>query len=258
MRLAEFCLLLNVSDYVKIFWKELEMPEILRFEMNVPTQISLKHPDSAKRVAGRYGDQVLYTLTDDRVIYVPPIVAGRITQLGIQPREVFQICKRYTRQGCRRLIDWTVDRLAEHDGVMTSQATSVVDSPVETDLSSSSTGPSHCAFDSVPSPLSRDAITRQSDMTDVFGDQSVGSSKETAPQEHVGGVEPATPANLTSPVAETSNNGAPPEKVYSASGTVEPPTKLEHALKTAISAAYNAEKFGAELGYVVRFDADAI
>jgi hypothetical protein len=40
---------------------------------------------------------------------------------------------------------------------------------------------------------------------------------------------------------------------------VPPPvTKLEHALKTAISAAHNAEKFGAKLGYVVRFDADAI
>jgi hypothetical protein len=37
-----------------------------------------------------------------------------------------------------------------------------------------------------------------------------------------------------------------------------PPTKLEHALKTAILAAFNAERFGAELGYVVRFDADAI
>ena len=37
-----------------------------------------------------------------------------------------------------------------------------------------------------------------------------------------------------------------------------PTTKLEHALKTAISAAHNAEKFGTELGYVVRFDADAI
>ena len=37
-----------------------------------------------------------------------------------------------------------------------------------------------------------------------------------------------------------------------------PVTKLEHALKTVISAAHNAEKFGAELGYVVRFDADAI
>ena len=41
-------------------------------------------------------------------------------------------------------------------------------------------------------------------------------------------------------------------------GTSAPITKLEHALKTAISAAHNAEKFGSELGYVVRFDADAI
>jgi hypothetical protein len=30
------------------------------------------------------------------------------------------------------------------------------------------------------------------------------------------------------------------------------------ALKTAISAAHSAEKFGAEIGYVVRFDSDAI
>ena len=40
---------------------------------------------------------------------------------------------------------------------------------------------------------------------------------------------------------------------------VSPPlTKLESALKTAIAAAHNAEKFGAEIGYVVRFDSDAI
>jgi hypothetical protein len=42
------------------------------------------------------------------------------------------------------------------------------------------------------------------------------------------------------------------------SGPPTPTTKLEHALKTAISAAYNAEKFGTDLGYVVRFDAEAI
>ena len=38
----------------------------------------------------------------------------------------------------------------------------------------------------------------------------------------------------------------------------QPLTKLESALKTAIAAAHNAEKFGAEIGYVVRFDSDAI
>lgn len=45
--------------------------------------------------------------------------------------------------------------------------------------------------------------------------------------------------------------------VVVAPGTAET-TKLEHALKTAIQAAHNAEKFGSEIGYTVRFDADAI
>lgn len=35
-------------------------------------------------------------------------------------------------------------------------------------------------------------------------------------------------------------------------------TKLEHALKTAIAAAASAEKYAAEIGYQVRFDADMI
>jgi len=54
----------------------------------------------------------------------------------------------------------------------------------------------------------------------------------------------------------TNGNGAPPAQT----GNGQPPalTKLEHALRTAISAAYNAEKYGTELGYVVRFDSDAI
>jgi len=56
-------------------------------------------------------------------------------------------------------------------------------------------------------------------------------------------------------------NGSPSCTTKNGNNPNAPPpvtTKLEHALKTAISAAYNAEKYGAELGYVVRFDADAI
>ena len=64
------------------------------------------------------------------------------------------------------------------------------------------------------------------------------------------GNHPATedaPPNL--PIEEVT----PPIKPVS-----QPLTKLESALKTAISAAHNAEKFGSEIGYVVRFDSDAI
>jgi hypothetical protein len=55
-----------------------------------------------------------------------------------------------------------------------------------------------------------------------------------------------------------SANGDSQHSIRAEPSSPSPSTKLEHALKTAISAACSAEKFGAELGYVVRFDSDAI
>jgi hypothetical protein len=51
---------------------------------------------------------------------------------------------------------------------------------------------------------------------------------------------------------------APIPEVQKPAPAAGSPTKLEQALKTAILAARNAEQYGTELGYVVRFDADAI
>ena len=65
---------------------------------------------------------------------------------------------------------------------------------------------------------------------------------------------PPPPLDLPSAPASPTGNGAHRPRPPGA----PPQTKLEHALRTAIAAAYNAEKFGSELGYVVRFDADAI
>jgi hypothetical protein len=49
----------------------------VHFQTNVPAEVALKYGDG-KDVAGQYGDQVLYTLTDGRVMYVPPIVRKQI------------------------------------------------------------------------------------------------------------------------------------------------------------------------------------
>ena len=87
------------------------MTEILRFEMNVPAEVALKHAGPGKPIEGRYGNRVMYTLADNRVMYVAPIVASRITDLGIQPGEVFQVRKQVKRQGQRKLIEWEVQRL---------------------------------------------------------------------------------------------------------------------------------------------------
>jgi hypothetical protein len=69
------------------------------------------------------------------------------------------------------------------------------------------------------------------------------------------GKEPAACAN---PPASASCNGHTNGATTPAQPGNPPLTKLESALKTAIAAAHNAEKFGAEIGYVVRFDSDAI
>jgi hypothetical protein len=80
------------------------------FQTNVPVTAALAYPDGMK-VEGRYGDQVMYSLTDDRVMYVPPIVRNKLTDLGIRQNEPFSICKVEQRDGNRRYIEWVVKRL---------------------------------------------------------------------------------------------------------------------------------------------------
>jgi len=83
---------------------------ILRFNVNAPVEIAL-HWDDGKRVEGRYGEQIMYTLEGDRVMYVPPIVAKQIHELGIRARETFEICKAELRDENKRWIEWRVKRL---------------------------------------------------------------------------------------------------------------------------------------------------
>ena len=83
------------------------MGEKIQFHTNVPSEVALKYSDG-KDVTGQYGDQVLYTLTDDRVMYVPPIVRKQIQDLGIVKGEPFTITKAEKKNGTRRTIEWLV------------------------------------------------------------------------------------------------------------------------------------------------------
>jgi len=85
---------------------------VLRFNTNTPVELALRW-DDGKRVDGRYGEQIMYTLIDDRVIYVPPIVATRIRELGIRANQVFEICKAELRQENKRWIEWRVRKIEE-------------------------------------------------------------------------------------------------------------------------------------------------
>ena len=83
------------------------MKEQVAFEANVPVTAALAYADGLK-VQGRFGDQVMYSLTDGRVMYVPPVVRDRLVELGIRQNEPFAICRAERREGNRRFVDWVV------------------------------------------------------------------------------------------------------------------------------------------------------
>ena len=68
---------------------------------------TLAYADGLK-VQGRFGDQVMYSLSDGRVMYVPPLVPDKLVELGIRQNEPFNICRAERREGNRRFVDWVV------------------------------------------------------------------------------------------------------------------------------------------------------
>lgn len=194
---------------------------IVRFEMNVPMEVALQSSEGVS-VAGRYGTRKMFTLTDGRVMYVPPTVAGKIEAAGIAPSECFQLCKASVKTGQRRSVEWMLERSPEKDRPPAAECeTNDTETPLEQDLR-----------------RSVEMVTAQR------------SGIKSGPSNCVEPIPPFIPPGN----GHVSGNGSVPNVATSSA----PATKLEHALKTAISAAHNAEKFGSELGYVVRFDADAI
>src|SRR5579862_1747737 len=190
---------------------------IFRCEPNQPAQVALERTDGVN-IQGRYGDRVMYTLMDGRVLYVPPIVASQIQKQNICAGARFEICKTVVPEGSRRSLKWTARKLepGSESGLEQDLRASVAIAEAKNGTPESAEG---------PGPV----LVRASELPP-----------------------PPPKSNGASNGALNGHTGAHTE------APATPTTKLEHALKTAISAAYNAEKYGTELGYVVRFDADAI
>jgi hypothetical protein len=104
------------------------MREKVQFDTNVPVEVALLYADG-RDVEGRFGDQVMYTLADDRVMFVPPIVRDRFVQLGVVAGELVTVCKREVKQGNRRSIQWQVERLEGSATGETSKATPAAPAP---------------------------------------------------------------------------------------------------------------------------------
>ena len=210
--------------------KEISL-NILRFQPNVPTQVTLQSSQGVV-VEGRYGNRMMFSLSDGRVMYVPPIVATKIEAEGIAAGERFELCKAQIKNGHGRTVEWALRRLDPEEQLVEG----ALDGPepetqLEHDLrvSAEMANAKKASSESPESPPSPPAPP-----TPITNGNGNGTGESTVP---------------ASPVPVATKNEQPQPRSL---------TKLEHALKTAISAAHNAEKYGSELGYVVRFDADAI
>ena len=203
---------------------------ILRFQTNVPTQVVLQSCQGIV-VEGRYGNRMMFSLVDGRVMYAPPIVATKIEAEGIAPGERFELCKAQIKNGHGRSVEWALRRLDPEEQLV---------------------------------EVAPDAPGRE---TNLERDLRVSVERANAKKASSESPESPPPAPAPAIASDGNGNGAGENTVTASPVPVatqneqpqpRPLTKLEHALKTAISAAYNAEKYGSELGYVVRFDADAI
>src|SRR5260370_23962156 len=108
------------------------MREVVKFLINTPVEVTLQY-EAGKRVEGRYGDQVMYSLFDNRVMYVPPYVEQRFQELAIGVGEPLVLCKQQVKDSKRT--EWSIKR-APRQLSMSANGTAAVDSigPVTTQV----------------------------------------------------------------------------------------------------------------------------
>jgi len=212
--------------------------KMVRFTPNMPVEIALQCTDGV-RIEGRYGDRVKYTLTDDRTMYVDPSVAEQIKELKVQPGEVFQVCKCEDKIGNRKTVFWLVRRGCD------------LGPQLERDLLASL-------------ERARNSRTRLQPAPDPGVSVSIPPDTSEPPEP------PPEPFYELDTFSENNGNGksdhkptgsvpaSPSPPLAKDTALALPTTQLAHALKTAISAAADAEKFARTLDYNIRFTTDDI
>ena len=112
------------------------MNEVVKFPVNTPVEVTLQS-EAGKRVDGRYGNQVMYSLLDNRVMYVPLYVEQRLKDLAIGAGEPLLLSKQEVKEGDRKRVEWSVKRapqqpLGSANADSTERDKAVVLQPAET------------------------------------------------------------------------------------------------------------------------------
>ena len=89
------------------------MKEKVSFEVNQPVEVCLANA-TGQNTAGHLGNEVMYQLSDGRVMFVPSSVRDQISRLGIKPGEPFSICKREVTDRGEPMVEWSVGCNGDH------------------------------------------------------------------------------------------------------------------------------------------------
>jgi hypothetical protein len=79
--------------------------EVVKFAPNTPVEVALKFAGAGKIISTRAGERVLYSLADDRVMFLDLGVAQKVQALGVNVQETFFICK---PSSAKKNEEWTV------------------------------------------------------------------------------------------------------------------------------------------------------
>jgi hypothetical protein len=193
--------------------------EKVPFQPNVSIPISLKYPEG-KTVEGRYGDQMYYTLTDGRCMYLDMDVAAKINLLELRKGETFMMCKRWSgKKG--ETPQWDVWRPGSAE--IPRATAPAAETPLEADL-------------------------RRSLDQHRAGTAVSPAAPVQAPPAPAAPVEPVSNGNGNKPNGAAGNGHA---AAWPAAPLPEerPKTKLDDALKTVVAAVFSATQYAKEIGY---------
>src|ERR1017187_8770573 len=116
----------------------IQQREVVKFTPNEPVEVALKFAMPGKVVSTRNGERVLYTLADERVMFLDLGVARKIDDLGVNVREKFFVCR---PAGGKKDAEWTVWRSpetekahAEVESAPQPESPSEVETPLERKL----------------------------------------------------------------------------------------------------------------------------
>jgi len=209
------------------------MATLLKLQPNIPVEIALSCADGVNVVSPRGTPAVRYTLVDGRTFFATRYVAAKFKNMKVGPNEPITLCLRNIDGKSITVVERVPTTHAHAEPASREEASSAAPNniPVESN-------------------------------TELAGSTALGVQSEHQMPD-------PEPDVATVPVGEGSTNGVASKMasklVYELklveNGAQAPSrriTKLEIALKNAVLAAYQAEKFGQKIGYGVRFDQESI